>query len=147
MKKWLALGCTLALMALLFVLSAQSGTDSRQLSDAAAELAQQTGADVLAPNWFYANSYANIRKWAHIYLYAALGASMMVTVHLWRPRALRRQAALAAALCFAYSVSDEVHQFFVPGRAAQWQDLFVDAAGWLPGILLVCWLIWRRQKR
>lgn len=30
---------------------------------------------------------------------------------------------------FLYSVSDEIHQYFVPGRAAQIRDIFIDTFG------------------
>lgn len=146
MKRWAALICTLALMALIFALSAQAGAVSQQLSGAALAAAEQTGADAFLPGWFDARGYANIRKWAHVYLYAALGLSMAVTVHLWCPRPLPRQMALAALFCLLYAVSDEVHQLFVPGRAAQWQDVIVDALGFVPGIAAV-WLFlhWRAK--
>ena len=149
MKRWAALVCTLALMALIFALSAQPGVQSYSLSSAALAAAEQSGADVLMPAWFDARAYANIRKWAHVYLYAALGISMAATVHLWRPRRrLSVQMAAAAALCLVYAAGDELHQLFVPGRAAQLYDVFVDALGFVPGIAAV-WLFlrWRAKHR
>ena len=111
---------------------------------------QQSGtAGLLIPAWFSANAYANVRKWAHVYIYFALGASMAVTVRLWRPQ--RRawwQGALAALLCAGWAAADELHQYFVPGRAMLAGDVAVDALGFLPGIfvvLLLAWL-WRRRK-
>ncbi len=149
MKRWAALACTLAVMALIFALSAQPGEQSYHLSSAALTAAEKTGADALMPAWFDARGYANIRKWAHVYLYAALGISMAVTVHLWcTGRRLPVQMAAAAALCLAYAAGDELHQFFVPGRAAMWKDIGVDALGFLPGIAAV-WLVlhWRAKRR
>ena len=148
MKRWAALLCTLALMALIFALSAQPGAQSASLSNAALEAVQGSGADVLLPQWFDARAYANIRKWAHIYLYAALGVSMAATVHLWVRRRLPVQMTAAAALCLLYAASDELHQFFVPGRAAQLYDVCVDSLGLVPGIAAV-WLFlhWRARRR
>lgn len=146
MKRWAALVCTFCLMALVFTLSGQPGPESTVLSNAALSAAEKTGADAFTPAWFSTFDYANIRKWAHVYLYAALGVSMAVTVHLWFRRSRPTQAALAAGLCFLYAASDEIHQYFVPERASQWQDVFIDAAGFLPGIAAVFLLLWLWTK-
>lgn len=146
MKRWAALVCTLALMALIYSLSAQPGPQSERLSDVALSAAEKTGASAFTPGWFDARGYANIRKWAHVYLYAALGVSMAVSVHLWSRRRPAVQAALAAAFCLLYAAGDEIHQYFVPERAAQWQDVFVDAFGFVPAIAAVYLLLWLRTK-
>ena len=150
MKKWGALAVTLGIMALIFFLSAQPGEQSGALSEQVAQQMQQSGtAGLLIPAWFSANAYANVRKWAHVYIYFALGASMAVTVRLWRPQwRAWRQGALAALLCAGWAAADELHQYFVPGRAMLAGDVAVDALGFLPGIfvvLLLAWL-WRRRK-
>lgn len=101
MKKWGALAVTLGIMALIFFLSAQPGEQSGALSEQVAQQMQQSGtAGLLIPAWFSANAYANVRKWAHVYIYFALGASMAVTVRLWRPqrRAWRQGGAGGAAV-------------------------------------------------
>jgi hypothetical protein len=55
---------------------------------------------------------------------------------------------LAAMLAALYGVTDEVHQWFVPGRMATWQDWAADAAGSVVGVWLV-WLLvrFRLQRR
>ena len=146
MKRWAALVCTLALMALIFVLSAQPGAESYSLSQAALSAAEKTGASAFTPGWFDARGYANIRKWAHVYLYAALGVSMAMTVHLWSRRRAAVQAAMAAVFCLLYAAGDEIHQCFVPARAGMWQDVLVDALGFLPGVAAVYLFLWLRTK-
>lgn len=147
MKRWAALGCTVALAVLIFALSAQSGADSKELSDAALAAAQEAGIAAFIPAWFDERAYANIRKWAHICLYASFGISVSVTVHLWSRRRLGVQMALAALLCVAYAASDELHQYFVPGRAGQWQDVFLDALGFVPVVFAVWLFLLRREKQ
>ena len=72
MKKWGALAVTLGIMALIFFLSAQPGEQSGALSEQVAQQMQQSGtAGLLIPAWFSANAYANVRKWAHVYIYFA----------------------------------------------------------------------------
>jgi len=136
-------------MALIFFLSAQSGEVSGALSDQVADTVRRSGADALTPMWFNENVYANVRKWAHIYIYCALGFSMAITVHLFiKAESLARQTMLACGLCLLYAMTDEIHQYFVPGRAMLLGDVAVDAAGFLPCVAVVyLWLYLRRRKR
>lgn len=148
MKKWLLLAVTLALMALIFWFSAQPGAVSGALSDQLAKTVETSGAQAVVPGWFSPNQNANIRKWAHIYIYCALGVSAALTVHAWAGRLRwRRQAALTAVLCTAYAASDELHQYFVPGRVMLASDVWVDAMGFLPCIALTFLLLWLWPRR
>ena len=75
---------TLAIMAAIFLFSAQPGESSSALSQQITEKAESTAAHRLTPKWFSSqNDNANIRKWAHVYIYCALGVSTAVTVHLF----------------------------------------------------------------
>lgn len=152
MKKWISLAVTLGIMVLIFLLSSQPGERSGALSSQVLDKVQQSGtADVFIPEWFSSNVKANVRKWAHVYIYAALGASTMVTALCWRwGKNVPRCGVLAALVCVVFAISDEVHQYFVPGRAMLATDVGVDALGFLPGILLaglVVWLLRRRKKQ
>jgi len=46
--------------------------------------------------------------------------------------------------CSAYGALDELHQYFVPGRAMMWQDWIIDVIGSLIGIGLV-FLVHRKK--
>ncbi|MFO7571817.1 MAG: VanZ family protein [Gaiellaceae bacterium] len=74
-----------------------------------------------------------LRKLAHAAEYAILGALLA--------RALGRSW-LAFVLGFAYAVSDEVHQAFVPGRIGAPLDVAIDTVGVAAGVLL-----WSRIAR
>jgi VanZ family protein len=65
---------------------------------------------------------------AHAVEYAIFGALLM--------RALDARL-LAFVAGFAYAITDEVHQSFVPGRIASGVDLLVDAIGLVAGIVLL----------
>ena len=100
---------------------------------------QSGKAKAITPQWFSTtNLNVNVRKWAHVYIYCALGVSMAVTVHLWTVSlALWQRALLSAALCMLCAAGDELHQFFVPGRAMLLSDVGIDAMGFLPCIAAV----------
>lgn len=151
MKKWISLAVTLGIMALIFLLSSQPGEQSGALSEQVLDRVQQSGtADVIIPEWFSGNLKANVRKWAHVYIYAALGVAMMSTVACWNwGHTVSRSVFLAGLACTAFAASDELHQFFVPGRAMLATDVAVDALGFVPGILLTGTIVWwmRRRRR
>ena len=39
-------------------------------------------------------------------------------------------------ICLLYAISDEIHQYFVPGRACQFADVIIDFSGSVMGIIL-----------
>ena len=54
-----------------------------------------------------------------------------------------RTALLAVVLATSYGVTDELHQWFVPGRTAEWSDLAADATG----AAVVCGALWLWRTR
>ena len=83
-----------------------------------------------------------IRKLAHIFLYFLLGGTSFLfaatlpvkTVAKVRPAV---SGGIALVISLLYACLDEVHQSFVPGRAAQIQDVGVDAIGFVLAIVLI----------
>ena len=43
---------------------------------------------------------------------------------------------ISCSLSFLYAITDEIHQIFIPGRACQLQDILVDLAGIISGMLV-----------
>ena len=113
---------TLAIMAAIFLFSAQPGESSSALSQQITEKVESTAAHRLTPKWFSSqNDNANIRKWAHVYIYCALGVSTAVTVHLFGSagkaggaKQLVQEALISAVTCTAYAGTDEFHPLY-PG--------------------------------
>ena len=58
-----------------------------------------------------------VRKGAHLLIYFVLGYLMISTLKEFR-LVDKRTYIFAVILCVLYSISDEVHQYFVPGRNA-----------------------------
>ncbi len=51
------------------------------------------------------------------------------------------------AFCALYAITDEIHQYFVPGRAMQIEDLLVDFSGLLFGIAMLFFIAARVKKK
>ena len=143
---WLTLLPVLALMTVIFCLSAQPATQSDRTSGgivsrviellfpgfAELEPAQQRTLEKAVTRV--------VRKTAHFAEYAALGGALLGHLQarsLRRP--LRRKELGAFALGTLYAASDELHQLFVPGRSGELRDVLLDALGVAAGV----WLLWR----
>ena len=88
-----------------------------------------------------------VRKGAHLTEYTILGILLTMTAASYRADNIgfwgASETAPAGISCvwliplligFLYAVSDEIHQYFVPGRAMQARDVLIDTAGVLLGI-------------
>ena len=80
-----------------------------------------------------------IRKLAHFTEYFIL--SVFICVSIIQTKKENKLSLSSLALSFVcgilYAVSDEVHQFFVPGRAGTATDVFIDGAGVVLGCFAV----------
>ena len=72
-----------------------------------------------------------IRKTAHFVIYAALGFFAFLTSG--HKRLFCRQTLWIVLFCGLYAVSDEIHQYFVPGRACMVRDVLLDTCGSITG--------------
>ena len=82
-------------------------------------------------------------KLVHIVIYGVLGAltSWALTNPAHPARSVPRLVLGAVLIATVYGLSDEVHQWFVPGRSADPLDLAADFVGSLLGsaVLTVAW--------
>ncbi len=97
----------LAVMALIFALSHQPGSDLPLL-------------------------FPHFDKLAHFFVYGLLAATVIAA---WQPQARQsrpKAVALAAIFCcLAYGIFDEFHQSFIPGRHSSVADVVFDVLGGL----------------
>lgn len=77
-----------------------------------------------------------IRKLAHFTIYAVLGVWVYLLCCCY-DLSFCKAFFVAFAVCTVYAGSDELHQFFVPGRACMLLDVLTDSAGAVAGILLI----------
>lgn len=133
-------------MALIFNLSSQVAEQSAQLSIEIAEVIVRT-VEKVAPNVnFDIGSFDYVlRKNVHFFAYLILG--MLVINTLRRSGFYRYKSILLVLLiCFLYAISDEIHQFFVPGRGGQVKDVIIDSVGVSVGTLVYL-LVFKNNQR
>ena len=102
-----------------------------------------------------------VRKSAHFVEYMMLGAVLMMAEQLfcnWRRaldckgksqnnrNRLKIGAIVAITVGSLYAVFDEIHQYFVPGRACQLRDMVIDICGVAAGVLMVFSVLWVRNQ-
>lgn len=122
-------------MVLIFLLSHQPVAQSARLSSGIAEMIVSI-AQYIMPDWDVdMDSFHHLlRKSAHFFSYFLLG--MLGINALWKNGGRTYLTTAAAFLfCILFALSDEAHQFFVPGRGAQLRDVAIDSAGAAAGIL------------
>ena len=139
-------------MAFIFCLSAQSATQSSELSRGFV----YKGFCIIYPNFeglsverqteIISSVMFPVRKAAHFAEYAVLGALSFLAVCSYEKISFKARVGISFTISLLYSVSDEIHQIFVPGRACRLLDVCVDCAGALLAILFASFLFVRRKK-
>ena len=75
------------------------------------------------------------RKLAHFTIYT-IGGFILYNLNNKYDNSQKRKIAFSFLLGLMYAITDEIHQFFVPGRSCRIFDVFVDGCGVITGILL-----------
>lgn len=138
----------LAMMALIFSFSSQSGIESGQLSYKISYKIVQIGEHVLdkdLEDW-QLDSYARriegpVRKLAHMTEYFILAITVALPFYVYGLRGFPLLL-IAGILCVGFACTDEYHQSFVSGRAPSIRDVCIDSVGVFFGITfvrVVCW--------
>ncbi len=133
----------IALMAVIFSFSAQPADESSATSSPFVDLYMRLfhpEADSLSPEeQFELRESASfiVRKTAHFTIYTLLGLLSAAAVTATFSGSGFRRFWLPILIGALYAVSDEFHQFFVPGRSCELRDMAVDSAGVLLGVLLL----------
>jgi len=138
---WLAV---LFCMLIIFLLSDQPAATSNKASkdivkvwvDISIRVAK---AEINEPEkWKIINNINSIaREYMHAVVYLILGLLVYGAVIQSSAKGIRT-VGISLAICIAYSITDEIHQLFVPGRAFQLSDLGMDTLGSMVGIGLRC---------
>lgn len=71
-----------------------------------------------------------LRKCAHATEYAVLAILIIFTINAYTNKNYSiRKILLVILICFLYSLTDEYHQSFVPGRTSLFTDCLIDTTG------------------
>ncbi len=80
-----------------------------------------------------------VRKSAHALEYFGLA---LLLYHAYAQSFCAVQPTLTMLTAVLYAATDEIHQYFISGRACQMRDVFVDALGALSGVLFCTAVYW-----
>lgn len=86
-----------------------------------------------------------VRKSAHFCIFGMLGILVTSAVSTYG-LSLKKTSLFSLGICALYAVSDEIHQYFVPGRACMLRDMLIDTCGAACGIAAVSFLIYVVRK-
>lgn len=134
MNRLLAWSAALLWCVLIFSLSAQPAAVSNELSKGMTEALIDQAEKIIPGGEFNLGKLNHIvRKNAHFFLYLVLG---ILVINALRQSGKRGLGAYMLALLISvlYSMTDEFHQLYVPGRGAQVRDVLIDSAGAVVGL-------------
>ena len=76
------------------------------------------------------------RKIAHFSIYMLGGILLFLFMNTFQID-IKNKILYALSLGIIYATSDEIHQFYIPGRSCEFRDVCIDSTGVLVGILVV----------
>ncbi len=85
-----------------------------------------------------------VRKTAHFLEYFILGLLAFCSISTFKNYNYKKITCIFFGV--AYAIGDEVHQYFVPGRACRLIDVLIDTAGVVTSMIFI-FVILNRKKR
>ena len=134
---------TFCCMVLIFCFSAQDASESDKTSDSFTvkvlstvsskfnDLDKEKQAEVVDSLAF------PVRKAAHFSIYFVLGIFSALTFISVKRIKFYYNSLFAFLLCAFYSVSDEIHQYFVKGRSCEIRDMLIDSGAALLAVIII----------
>lgn len=137
------------MMYVIFSFSAQTGTDSGNLSYKVSYKIVEIGNEILQKNLepWEIEQKANeieypVRKLAHMTEYFLLAVALSLPFYVYGLRGFALMI-VAGLICVGFACGDEYHQSFVAGRGPSIKDVGIDSIGAFIGIIVVrisCWI-------
>ena len=135
-------------MGIIFYFSNQPGGISDMQSSAVREVFAASGifSEYLNVVEHYGITLLSVRKLAHMFLYCMLGIAGY-SFFMGVTSSMKKSAIYTAVIVVGYSVVDEIHQVFIPGRSGMISDVIIDSIGMLIGIGFgyICTLLYQKK--
>lgn len=135
--------------AAIYYFSNQSADVSYSVTDNV--VSSVTKAPVTQKEWDAKNELlVLVRKYAHVLIYCTLSFFVSMTIFysgIAEKRKWYIRSIYALSIGIAYSISDEIHQTFVPGRGASINDILIDSIGIACGIAVSLLIQYSIQKK
>lgn len=128
-KKWFLV---LAWMCLIFFMSHQVGEVSSNQSKLVIEIFSWLGINL--DSYFGELATLIVRKGAHFTEYLILASLVYNALEINQEK---KRYIIAFIITVLYACSDEIHQYFVPGRAMALKDVLIDSSGAFFGLLII----------
>ncbi len=119
---WVAL---ISWMSIIFIMSHQPGEVSSSQSDLVIKIFAMIGIDLNSKLGEVASLL--VRKVAHFSEYFILYLLNINLLNYYYPKKKARIVSMISV--FLYASSDEIHQYFIPGRAMAFTDVIIDCIG------------------
>lgn len=140
--------CVILTAALIYLFSAQNGTESANSSDRliaflAGIFARGSDTDVYIIKYTYI-----FRKMAHFTEFAILSSEIFSAVQLLPKKQIKLLWSFLPAVLMSalYACADEYHQLFIPGRSSSPKDILIDTAGAVFGALATALIFYLVRK-
>ncbi len=150
--RWLFWIATFGIMLIIFLNSAKNATQSSEISTAFTEKlfsAFVPDYDSLDENEkvsLVAGAQFLIRKSAHFLSYFSMGFFCLLAMNTYALK-LQNKFLYSTAICVIFSITDEIHQLFVPGRSGEVRDVLIDSSGILLATLSLTFILYKVKKR
>lgn len=131
-KKIISWILLLGWMAFIFYMSGKTGEESSSQSGTVIKILSTFGFTISKA--IESNVTFIIRKGAHVTEYLILYLLLFNVIKNYVGRS--RTAVLSIILLVIYAASDEIHQYFVPGRSAAFVDVMIDSCGGIIGLMI-----------
>lgn len=136
-------------MVVIFCFSTMEGDDSAETSGFFLNIVKNFAEEVTHHGLSVsalASLHLIIRKIAHFTEYLCLGLSIMFAFYGYF-KGKKLSLLPIQAIATLYATTDEIHQYFVPGRYGTWSDVLIDSCGAFTGILIYYFICKKKEEK